>query len=360
MSQPFRRRGKAGFTLVELLVVIAIIGILVALLLPAIQAAREAARRIQCGNNLKQIGIGLHNYHDVHGAFPNDIWNRTYPPVSMTTDHRGYTWIALLLPFIEQRTLSEQINYGAPILGQLVANAGGGGVPVESVDIKTLHCPSDYKFPDLPHGRFAYTSYGGSYGWDWFPHGSWWNGVFAIRQFTTIADIKDGTSNTIAVGEVTTIGFNGPNPRKPGLNHTDGGTGYLRPTHDVVVRAALVTTATSWGAPSVDYRVKGPLLRADGSGQPGTHWGPWGWPSHTQAPFYVCHYAMNNNWPGAGSTHPAGAQFLMADGAVKFLKSNIPHSDKSNNYCGHGCSGDLWTALHIIAGHHDQDPRGVP
>jgi len=373
MSSALRSRRKAGFTLVELLVVIAIIGVLVALLLPAIQAAREAARRIQCGNNLKQIGIGLHNYHDTHGVFPNDVWNRVYPPVVMDQDHRGYTWLALLLPFIDQGAVANQIDYSIPALGQTLSSQK----QVNAIDFKTLHCPSDYVFPDLPWAGsapggnvssavpfqgFSYTSYSGSYGWDWFPHGAYWNGVFAIRQFTSIADIKDGTSNTIAVGETTSNGYNGP--VQAGYNHTDGGVGYLAPSgYYGYSRAAMITASTSWGAPSVDARVRGPLLRPNGDGTAATHWGPWGhdwagdnggWKNAMQAPNYVCHYAMNNNWPGPGSTHASGANFLMSDGAVRFLKENIAHSDKNGNYHDYGANGDIWTALHSVAGHPAQ------
>ena len=95
---------RRGFTLVELLVVIAIIGILVALLLPAVQAAREAARRMSCGNNLHQIGIALHNYHDTYKTFPPAaIWKleKTGAPYTFTAgNQRNFTWIALILPFI--------------------------------------------------------------------------------------------------------------------------------------------------------------------------------------------------------------------------------------------------------------------
>ncbi len=106
MAGDQQKRQKSGFTLVELLVVIAIIGILVALLLPAVQAAREAARRMSCGNNLHQIGIALHNYHDTYKSFPPAaIWKREKngpgSAYAGAGSHRNYTWIALILPFME-------------------------------------------------------------------------------------------------------------------------------------------------------------------------------------------------------------------------------------------------------------------
>ena len=132
MSRHLRRR-RCGFTLVELLVVIAIIGVLVALLLPAVQAAREAARRSQCSNNLKQIGIALHNYHDVYLAFPMN-----YRPAgnTFTTQYATEGWMKAILPFIEQRPLADGTLPAASmsVAGNLVAS---------DTVIKAYLCPSD-------------------------------------------------------------------------------------------------------------------------------------------------------------------------------------------------------------------------
>src|SRR5688500_14607520 len=106
-----RGKRKFGFTLVELLVVIAIIGVLVALLLPAVQAAREAARRMACSNNLRQIGIGLHNYHDTYKTFPPAIsyWGPWVPQGQMP-NREAWAWSVLLLPFVEQSPLHDQLR----------------------------------------------------------------------------------------------------------------------------------------------------------------------------------------------------------------------------------------------------------
>src|SRR5216117_3330495 len=129
MESPFRltaaprHRPRPGFTLVELLVVIAIIGVLVALLLPAVQYAREAARRMNCGSNLRQIGLALHIYHDIHKTFPPDaIWGARNSPLQTSPlaptggplvvgEQRNFTWIALCLAQMEQQGIYDQINF---------------------------------------------------------------------------------------------------------------------------------------------------------------------------------------------------------------------------------------------------------
>jgi prepilin-type N-terminal cleavage/methylation domain-containing protein len=212
------RPSRRAFTLVELLVVIAIIGVLVALLLPAVQAAREAARRSSCSNNMKQLGIALHNYHDTHGRFPPEsIWADGAPS---SWQPRNYSWIALTLPFFEQQTLHNQINFSLPIWGQQTQT----GQFIRSQKIQTLLCPSDRVLGDdaSAYHTMSWTNYAGSEGYDWWnrradPNG----GVFTFQSSLKMADILDGTSNTIAVGEVTSFGFkNGP--------HITSGTGIPR------------------------------------------------------------------------------------------------------------------------------------
>src|SRR6185436_9747421 len=112
MSTDFRKSVRTGFTLIELLVVIAIIAILIALLLPAVQQAREAARRTQCRNNLKQLGLALHNYHDAKNRFPQAVIWGTWNGQSWLPNH--HTWLTMLLPYLDQAPLYNQVNFQAP------------------------------------------------------------------------------------------------------------------------------------------------------------------------------------------------------------------------------------------------------
>ena len=148
---------RRGFTLIELLVVIAIIAILIALLLPAVQQAREAARRTQCKNNLKQIGLALHNYHDTHNQFPASCVNPGsylanaggFVPAGMIRNHTGYLF---LLPMLEQSNLYNQINFSLPTGKADWNGVGGGGeqAVLAKVKIPAFECPSDPPF-DSPH-----------------------------------------------------------------------------------------------------------------------------------------------------------------------------------------------------------------
>src|SRR5436190_13039206 len=161
MSRRLRAPIRRAFTLVELLVVIAIIGVLVALLLPAVQAAREAARRSSCGNNVKQLGLALHNYHDTNRKFPMAGY-LTAPPVTTSSSLPfHHTWLTSLLPFMEQQALYDNTNMMLPAWGQ----------PIVSREIPTLRCPSDggYNGSVSDHQNIGITNYAGSEGYHWWP-----------------------------------------------------------------------------------------------------------------------------------------------------------------------------------------------
>jgi prepilin-type N-terminal cleavage/methylation domain-containing protein len=227
---------KSAFTLVELLVVIAIIGILVGLLLPAVQAAREAARRMQCSNNLKQLALSLHNYESAHKVFPpGSIIPNTggaYPPAAPGSNGArtaGYSWSMMVMPYIEQKPLYDITVGVQPLLGRVVENPTT--LALLQKTIPTFRCPSDTGdvlnvLPSESHFIFG-LEVGGT---PWYIDGATagpkvalatsnyvamhhhrahqysgnqllYDGGFGPNKSTKIAAITDGTSNTICVGE---------------------------------------------------------------------------------------------------------------------------------------------------------------
>lgn len=193
MNKSQGRSFVRGFTLIELLVVIAIIAILIALLLPAVQAAREAARRTQCKNNLKQLGLALHNYHDVHNAFPP---GGTYQ--AAIVQPAGWSVQARLLPYIEQANLSTLIDFSHSYDVQPA---------VTQIRVSSFMCPSEVNDKAYPDGALTHwpVNYAANYG-EWFvwnpTSGEFGTGAFGPNARTGMRDFIDGTSNSLAMAEV--------------------------------------------------------------------------------------------------------------------------------------------------------------
>ena len=283
-----------GFTLVELLVVIAIIGVLVGLLLPAVQAAREAARRMQCSNNLKQIGLASHNYHDTHNKFPIGH-HFVGTPAGTATRGLGYSCTFALLPFLEQGNLYNQFDNRFPVFEKTVTKNGIlAGTPLAA-----FSCPSDTKPPTIdlaseairPAATSSYKCSCGAYNGFHVAGESTQlrNGVFErdSRGSFNIRDITDGTSNTILFAETRW----GMNPQR--ITRT-----YLYGAGD----PASLTVGWVQGA------TEGVLV----NGFAAINWLVAGLGNRT-----------------AGSFHPGGAMFVFGDGSVRFVNENIDHSQSA-------------------------------
>jgi prepilin-type N-terminal cleavage/methylation domain-containing protein/prepilin-type processing-associated H-X9-DG protein len=287
-------RSRSAFTLIELLVVIAIIAILIGLLLPAVQKVREAAARMSCENNLKQIGLALHNYHSAY---------QTLPPGSNTS---GFTVVALLMPYLEQTAVSNQINFNAS--PDSSANGGPNGT-----SIKILLCPSD-PFAALPPGQGG-NNYFANYGTNihFFRDQSVANGVFALRDSgIPLLNITDGTSNTVAFSELLKGDFNNATYSKADwINVSAVG---LPSTADQAY--SICQQANPQNLSYQCFSAGGEWLGDDRTGTAYTHVVP---PNTTS-----CVWLANLTFATtASSAHPNGVNVLLCDGSVRFASNSV-------------------------------------
>ncbi|MBI1249526.1 DUF1559 domain-containing protein [bacterium] len=283
---------RRGFTLVELLVVIAIIGVLIALLLPAVQQAREAARRMQCRNNLKQIALALHNYHDSLGSFPLGGQGTTSGPISSpggpcqfagTTPMRA-PWTVLILPQLEEGNRHDQFNFSEDFTCYDSYRRGSATNHAQWVKpLAKYRCPSDAHFPDAPISSYRGVEGGGDTPWcssSSLPTIRFFfnNGVLFFGSSIQFRDIVDGTSNVFLVGE------------SPYQNWSDSDTRYREGW------ASCHFTINNSGFPSVTTATRYPLNTG---------------------------VAGNSSSGCFGSWHPGGAMFAMCDGSVQFMSETM-------------------------------------
>jgi prepilin-type N-terminal cleavage/methylation domain-containing protein len=316
-----KSNSKRAFTLIELLVVIAIIAILIALLLPAVQQAREAARRTQCKNNLKQLALAIHNYHDVFNTFPPGFVSRFPPSVNANSIERGmYSWGAMILPQIELNNLYTSLNIGSVLLEQSLATAAG--LQALQTPLPAFRCPSDTgpalnNFDDSRSDNAAlnanqYNAHVTSNGSDRIPialsnyvmvagtsdsttpmvYAAQYGppqGVGFINSKINFRDITDGTSNTLLLGE-RAWKFN---------DLTIGAGNALGFSSETNLAGSNMRTA-ALSALAIGY---------DGINYSATN------RVHQRRSF--------------SSNHVGGAQFALCDGSVRFISQNIDYAKLS-------------------------------
>ena len=293
------RRSLRGFTLVELLVVIAIIGILIGLLLPAVQSAREAARRMQCSNQLRQLGLALHNYHTAHGVFPpGGITKRPRTECLLKgseSTEGGAPWTVMILPYLEGTAQYEQYDFSEPF-----SSMHWTSTPNHDVQFRPnaqFQCPSD----PTSGGDSCATNYFGCQGGGTTPlcvassapmRPFFHNGIFHNNSEVKIAQVRDGTSNVFLIGETKYC---------PMPNSSGSGTAYA--SWDSALR---VYPEGSYAFPQGLCATMEAINSAD-------------WSLYNPSEFFSGNVAAST----FGSYHQGGCNFCMADGSVHFVTETI-------------------------------------
>jgi prepilin-type N-terminal cleavage/methylation domain-containing protein/prepilin-type processing-associated H-X9-DG protein len=310
--------GRRGFTLIELLVVIAIIAVLIALLLPAVQAAREAARRSQCVNNLKQLGLAMHNYHDSIGTFPigaMGVRSTTgFYPNDPTGATNRRTWAFMILPYLEKGSIFQAINFSLPWNAPL----GKANSTVVQTLIPGFGCPTDPNSTLMDDGIYQgnYMVNWGSATWSQGTNAAyspWTNNPFpttgapvvtfmgapfAEDKSFGIQSISDGTSNTLLMAEVI-VGLNNPSLGSSGYEHRGD-------VYNDDYNSAMFMAYTP----------------------PNSTFPDWIGGNYCQYPYGTNPPCVKNTpyFNAARSRHAGGVNALMADGSVKFFKSSINYT----------------------------------
>jgi prepilin-type N-terminal cleavage/methylation domain-containing protein/prepilin-type processing-associated H-X9-DG protein len=342
---PFGPHEPRGFTLIELLVVIAIIAVLIALLLPAVQSAREAARRAQCVNNLKQLGLALHNYQSATNSFPLGASLAPYTPdPTATTYWNNWSAHAMLLAYIEGSPIYATCNFSlAPEWGGTYGYAANS--TATNAKLVVFACPSDGNAGRQDSTGAAYganNSYGGSMGTSTigYPEATpdpkaaqMSTGLFAYQRAYSIADATDGTSNTIAFSESIADDSNGNISRLPGKG--TGGAGNLTAVYAVDVNTRGVAAVQTdiqlctakyqsdgggtegfgyrWSTGAMGYTLFNTVIPPNGGGT--VKWGA--------CRNNCCPQSRHADYMNASSFHPGGVNVCFGDGSVRFVKNSI-------------------------------------
>lgn len=315
---------RRGFTIVELLVVIGIIAILVALLLPSIRVAREPARRMQCGNNLKQLVLGLQNYHETFGSLPYGARNRTLGPDDDGPSSWGSSWILATLPFCEQRPLFDKLTAADVEGGNDYASAGLRQA-AHNAKIKYLLCPSSPlpEMEDLSGVTLVIPSYAGIMGatgdtatagqtvpetrlvagpYDGQAGAS---GMLPLNESLSFAACHDGTANTLLVGEVSDWYYNAQGQRfNPALAQSGGWPAGTNLDFKIEAEGKPIPADRVFNLITIDHPVG--TNNRNGSGKGGPDWETRG----------IGRAGLNNPLLAA---HPAGAMVAYADGHIQLL-----------------------------------------